>query len=158
MQPPYAKSTRLYLPPFHLKTLSVADGSNASRSTCARRAQQAVGHGSATKSLNPWLRKGSVLDNVHEPRPECFHARFALVRRDRKHLVHLVLPLQRGQRLRQRIVREPVRLCPHYQERPLRLLEEIDENLIAGLRRNVGVHQADRQRQRLPFGQVRLAE
>jgi len=80
------------------------------------------------------------------------------LRRDRKDLLDAMLALQSSEVLTQHVLRQPVRLRPNDDKRPLRLLEIEDQLSVTRLWRNIGIHQADAQCQSLSLAEVRLDE
>ena len=84
--------------------------------------RQADGSGSPlTRSAQSSSCKDSALVPAPSAAPTAPSRPPRLVGRNRQHLIHLVLALQRRKALRQRIPAEPVGLRPHHQKRPLRL-------------------------------------
>mgnify|MGYP001556549747 CR=1 FL=1 len=77
---------------------------------------------------------------------------------DWQNLLDSVRLPQRGEGFGKRVVRETVGFRADYYKRTLHLLEEGDELRVAGLRRDVGIDQADAERQRLPLGEVGFDE
>ena len=69
-----------------------------------------------------------------------------------------MLALQGGERLGERVVGETVGLGGDDEEGALALAEEVDELAVAGLGRNVAVHQADAEGEGLALGEVGLDE
>jgi len=109
------------------------------------------------KTLRKKVRGRGLLHDRQNPLPESWYPGSGL-RRDGKDLLDAMLALQGSEALTQHVIRQPVRLRPNDDKRPLRLLEIEDQLSVTRLRGDIGIHQADAQGQSFSLAEVRLDE